>query len=288
MSHFTVMVISKDGDDIDELLAPFNEQPEEDDKFCQLEWSCEGADGNHYGPYDSKELLEESLKEEGTTVAEGPWCGNSDAHWDWYVVGGRWQGMLRLKELAKSGIKGRPGTMGAPDLDPTTADSALKEDIDFDSMFSEAMKEATIRYANAMEIFGELPVHKSLDEWWDYYVKKMPDGTDRQVIRTEASKSWSEQPRVIAFAMAKEANEKFRLDADDFLMTEEVYVRKAKANTICTHSVLENGQWDEQGSMGWFGMSSDNVDQESWEEQVLQRIEAMSDDTRITIVDCHI
>lgn len=287
MSHFTVLVISNDGDNLDELLAPFNEQPEEDDKFCQLEWSCEGADGNHYGPYDSKEELEECLKAEGTTVAEGPWAGNPDAHWDWYVVGGRWQGMLKLKELAESGIKGRPGTMGEPDTDPTRADSALKEDIDFDSMFGEAMKAATERYAKAMKIFGELPVHKSHDELWDYYVKKMPNA-DRDIIRTETRAAYAEQPRVKAFIMAKEADPDFYYSADDFLMTEAQYVRKAKANTIVTHSVLQDGKWDEQGSMGWFGMSTDNIDQDSWEEQCLKRIEELPDDARLTIVDCHI
>ncbi len=55
---------------------------------------------------------------------------NPDSKWDWYAVGGRWQGMLTLKP-GKTGQRGSPGLMTkmSPDYD-----GAYVADIDFDTM----------------------------------------------------------------------------------------------------------------------------------------------------------
>ena len=40
--------------------------------------------------------------------------------------------------------------------------------------------------------------------------------------------------------------------------------------------------------MGWWGSGSDKKDQEEWNEEVKRLIQNVSDDTLLTVVDCHI
>lgn len=58
---------------------------------------------------------------------------NPNSQWDWYQIGGRWSGELRLKPRAISGEKGeRSWTNEAEDIDDEHVDSALKRDIDWE------------------------------------------------------------------------------------------------------------------------------------------------------------
>ena len=95
--HFTVMVV---GDDIEQQLAPFQE--------------------NNMG--DCPEEYLEEVEYEGETYKENP-----NAQWDWYLLGGRWTGLIQLKPEAKSGKTGEtPLIMG--DKKPGI-DQAKKGDI---------------------------------------------------------------------------------------------------------------------------------------------------------------
>jgi hypothetical protein len=40
--------------------------------------------------------------------------------------------------------------------------------------------------------------------------------------------------------------------------------------------------------MGWFGCSRNEMDEDMWEERVIQELMGLPDDTLITVVDCHI
>ena len=76
MSHYPVAVFSVSPEDVEELLAPFNENT-----------------------LDSK-YLEFVVDEEGEFNEENGEVGyfeNPKAKWDWYEIGGRWSNLLRLK-----------------------------------------------------------------------------------------------------------------------------------------------------------------------------------------------
>ena len=60
---------------------------------------------------------------------------NPESTWDWWVVGGRWSGLLTLKE-GRVGVEGECGTGG----NPVGIDAAYAKDIDWKH---EAMKEFT-------------------------------------------------------------------------------------------------------------------------------------------------
>lgn len=71
MSHFAVAVFTDDLDKLEDILEPYCEIVDEDSPYA--EW------------------------EEDDSIEEGGYYTNPGAKWDWYVVGGRWENMLRLK-----------------------------------------------------------------------------------------------------------------------------------------------------------------------------------------------
>ena len=76
---------------------------------------------------DKKRLLSEGLLNEAGDLYE---TFNPDAKWDWYQIGGRWQGSLILKQ-GKTGFKGTPSLLTEPS---EHYDGAYVRDIDFERM----------------------------------------------------------------------------------------------------------------------------------------------------------
>lgn len=113
MSHFSVAVFTRTNDpaELEQLLAPYNECVEPDSPYAEFE---EDEDGNP----DEK------------TGKRGYWI-NPDAKYDFWQVGGRWRGLLKLK-AGKTGRYGGASWMNkdAP-IDPTRCDSAKVRDCDF-------------------------------------------------------------------------------------------------------------------------------------------------------------
>lgn len=98
MSHFTVMVI---GENPEQQLAPFQE--------------------NNMGDCP-KQYLEYIKDDDGTGYYENP-----NAKWDWYLLGGRWTGSIKLK-IGSNGNTGQVSLiMGS--INPGI-DQAKKKDID--------------------------------------------------------------------------------------------------------------------------------------------------------------
>ena len=78
MSHYPVLVLSRTGQSVDELLLPY------------MENCCEDP------PIDFMEFYEdEGCDVDWRTGKRGYWQ-NPNAKWDWCVVGGRFSGLLRL------------------------------------------------------------------------------------------------------------------------------------------------------------------------------------------------
>lgn len=181
---------------------------------------------------------------------------------------------------------GRPGLMTEP-AELGYADSARKRDIDFEEMMGEAAARAEVRYDKAMEIFGHLPEQESWDAFRD---RLLAEGKEIDNIR----KIYQEQPRCVAareWGKENRDNEMFGFfgpSPDDFLCTKEQYVKRAKVERVNTYAILKDGQWFAQGEMGWFGFSNDSVSKDQWHDQFLKALDELSDDTLLTVVDCHI
>ena len=49
-----------------------------------------------------------------------------------------------------------------------------------------------------------------------------------------------------------------------------------------------NGIWNERGEMGWFGISSNDKDEKTWDDEFKKFINNQKKSTIVTLVDCHI
>lgn len=130
MSHFTVLVrfegdIAKAEERIAELLAPYDENLEVAPyKHYMSKESVEGA-LKHYGkkgllspsgvPLPDSELTAEEIKDwdggDGGKDKKGYFYYtkfNKRAKWDWYSIGGRWQGMFLTKDGALGRFRRQP------------------------------------------------------------------------------------------------------------------------------------------------------------------------------------
>ena len=99
MSHFCVAVIHREDQDVDELLAPYDESirvapyisrtKEEVIKYARENYPSfkDKTDEECYEYYSDGEETDE----DGNIIS----TYNPNSKWDWYVVGGRWSNMLK-------------------------------------------------------------------------------------------------------------------------------------------------------------------------------------------------
>jgi hypothetical protein len=293
MSHFTVMVI---GDDPEQQLAPYHE------------FECTGVDNQYVQDIDitaqvvervsGGESLHDALEYFGLNDRTVPSMDNlnadhkygyaivssnglvkavnrtnPNAKWDWYQLGGRWMGTFKLYP----GCSGWLGNPGVYDNKAASGwvDSARKRDIDFESMRLAAAEKAGKEYDKMIGIVG------SLDGFipWDVVLEK--HGKDNiEVARTE----YNDQPAKVALQASKE----WHVNLENFMCSRDDYVQIARDMACVTFAVIKDGQWYERGSMGAWAVVSDEKDQGEWLQQFNALLDAIPDDTLLSVYDCHI
>ena len=311
MSHFVVLVI---GDNIDLQLAPFNEQPEDGDPHVKLvfndqteefrkEYDEESVeiikrpDGSwvfaHAATDDDKaaqiapvstkfselySTFEEFCKEwHGTEPNEQGQFGyssNPNAKWDGYTIGGRWSGYF--KALPGSiGTVGESGVFGNK-AEPGMYDQLHRGSIDFEGMRADAAAEANKRYDAYEAAVKDLEVPKPWAEFRTAF-----ENID------DARKAYHETPYIAALRAAK-LLPWFEDPIKVYGIGREKFVERASSVSFTPYAVLKDGEWYSKGEMGWFGMSYDNVDPDTWNDRVWELLRDLPEDTLITAVDCHI
>jgi hypothetical protein len=206
------------------------------------------------------------VRKDGTETRYG-YLSNPNARWDWYVTGGRWQGFLLLK-------------------DGTRADEAEKGDVDWKTMCKEAGEEAGAKWDAVQAARSDL----TWEGWHAMRERMTQAGVGIDAIR----ESYHAQLGLKTFIKRyrEQSGERFfgAFDGvDDFLtVTREDYVKAAEDGAIATYAYVEDGQWAQRGEMGWWGMSTDEMDKADWCALQRARIEALPDEALITIVDAHI
>jgi hypothetical protein len=272
MSHFTVLVVG----DPDIQLEPFYEQVEPPD--CRLEWENHtehltqewNLGKNEYG--DIEKTVYESLDDYAQSyygynfredIQQYGYWYNPNAKWDWYEIGGRWAGLLKLKEGG-------------------TGDTCLAKQVDWDAM--------------------EMEQRASKEKKWDIFHKHWDKNFSIEVNKgqEDSYRDWKEKnsdvvgvfPNVVCFALADNAFKEMNWvlwglsDAEHLInKTREEY---SKAKAITYAFVDANGDWYQKGEMGWWGMDdesrgTDNYDNEFWE-----MINNLHPDAMVSVVDCHI
>jgi hypothetical protein len=321
MSHYSVLVI---GEDVEKQLQPYHEyectgiedeyvvevnKNDEVKEFLEKEiyfgQTLNGDVDYHYNLERCEELGMSNIKkgtkleyftEKGLTRDEidqeiidyhgfykvgNDWFRktNPNAEWDWWVVGGRWSGFFKLKDGSK-GELGKKSLFDTTDHQPNTADITKKGDINFDLMRDNSEKRAIKEYDLVFEGIKDTPKCES----WESVRERMGN-------IDEARTFYNSQPRIEAFnKVTKENSDVFGWfeDYQDFNCTRDEYIKRERNRAITTYAIVKDGEWISKGKMGWWGMSSDSMSQDEWNEKYNELIDSLPDDTLLTIVDCHI
>lgn len=308
MSHFTVMVI---GENVDEQLAPFHE------------FECTGVDDEYVREVDEtkqarKDYAKRDAKYKKYSFAKfcEAWYGkkpvrfgekpnlagdhkygyvlldkkgnvvkvvdrtNPETKWDWFQIGGRWSGFFKLK-AGQNGNLGKPGVPQQldPDYEPpekNRADQCRKGAIDIEGMRQDKAERAAKEYDLFVKVTDGLPKHAP----WEIIRKK-----HGQKNIDVARKEYHAQPVIEALRKNKET---VWFEADDFLCTREEYIDAARRDAISTFAVVKDGKWYEKGEMGWWGIVTNEMAEDGWNQQFSKLIDDLTDDTLLTVVDCHI
>lgn len=301
MSHFSVMVI---GEGVEAQLAPYDENlrvkidvtdkltAKAQERTKYISWN--DGDRPYYGKkevgafatfrkagcYEQKKVKEATFLEifgslEGIAEDEGYYkegdrfysSYNPNAKWDWWVVGGRWRNALVHVDNPRFPEKLSRGDLSVleyldlkegkqPAQPANHCDSAAICDIDWETMAEENRVRAVSRWEEFMRINPELKPgmsRKDLDAFCD--------------------------------AGGKINDTMYLWGAEKVPTKQEI---ENKAYSLTTYALVKNGEWYEKGEMGWFGLSSNEKSCAEWQELFEKLLDGLPEDTRITIVDCHI
>lgn len=199
---------------------------------------------------------------------------NPNYHWDWHELGGRWTGFFKLKDGC-NGQVGKPGLM----TDPAPAgfiDAALKSAIDFDYKIAEAQRQAEAAWAK-IERYAHF-AKQTLT--WSQCREKFNDDIEK------AREFYHAQSLVDAVKTA--FNNDFWVEPDEFICTKDEYIERKKLSANTTFAIVKDGQWFERGEMGWWGTVSNGKDKTEWGRELKALIDSLSDDTLLSVYDCHI
>jgi hypothetical protein len=208
---------------------------------------------------------------------QGYWT-NPQGKWDWHELGGRWTGYFKMKPQMQ-GVVGSPGLM-TPVAEVGYADQALKKEIDFEGMRAEAVEKAEKAYDKAMQYIGHLPVN----EKWETVRERF---TEEGKSVEDAREYYWAQERCKAWEKLSDRDFRFGYEVDSFTVSKEEYVKRAKDSAVSTFAVVKDGKWYSRGEMGWWGVVSDEKDKDKWNDEFNKLIDSLSDDTMLSLYDCH-
>lgn len=276
MSHFLVMVI---GNDPEKQLEKYDESIEVDPyvieigestktrmiNWCAREYNFKGTFEECCEKY-SKDWNEDYKKEPLT----GRWVEvstyNPNSKYDYYELGGRWGGFI-------TALKNKPNI---------SANQALFGDIDTEAIIKQKANLALADYRKIASLFDNNIIPKVDVKWLDLW--KQLRGEKKRIDILDI---YNSQPAVkLAHEKIKETSVHF--DIDNYQMTEEEYVKYHTRDLFSVFAVVKDGKWYDSGTMGWFGMSSNNKPEEEWSKEVKDLMKDLSDDTLISFYDCHI
>lgn len=299
MSHSTVLVVVEDAEDefeaikvAEEALEPFNEELEVE-PYVNGQVDTYAIKSALNRPDMTDEEAEAILSVENPETADAleGYYGrrpefiagrymemttyNPKSRWDWYSLGGRWDGQLPKK-----------GQVAGVNV-------VQKKDLDIEGAMRKAEFEANERY----DIFEQTVA--SLDDGlepglsWDEILKKYKQGEGYGYDNEAMNKARQEYHDDIWRTTVQQKMNLFLSDPVEVFYYgtggRTAYVENAKKNAFTTFAVLDSdGEWWEQGKMGWFAVVSDEMEKDEWVDTFNRIIENSSDDTWFLVYDVHI
>jgi hypothetical protein len=201
---------------------------------------------------------------------------NPNAKWDWWTVGGRWDGFLMLKEGA-FGIKGRPGLMGTRSKNDGVS-SCRWGDVDAEGMRAAAEKRAAEDY----DFIAGIIAGREFQAW-----DEMNDALPKEERYTDAvRRAYHDQPVIKDLASNRDAMRWNGYGA--YKKPRDQFLAEARAGALTLFGVVKEGRWYERGSMGWWGAVHDEKDDGAWQREYAKLLDGLPADSWVTVVDCHI
>ena len=181
---------------------------------------------------------------------------NPNAQWDWWVVGGRWSNHL----LLNSGER---------------ADSARKEDIDFETLRAQYAIEYRDDWDRAASVIAGrelIPFAHFRDEvhGGKNHDKAREDYWAQPVLRDLKDAPWSD----------------VWTEYTDYFMPRDKYIFEKTMMRLGTFAILKDGEWMQRADMGWWGITTD--EDASWYERYDNVLSTIRPNQHLTVVDCHI
>lgn len=212
----------------------------------------------------------------------GYW-GNPNEQWDWYQIGGRWQGHLIRKENAcGTQILGEASwTNKDQEIPGSRTDVDLARNIDWDAMYDE-------RFEEQMHWYREFQIAlKSLsDDQIDEMTEKIEQEENSEEfdipVREVAIRRivWRELVDKDIWIEPKDWDRFNVPTANDFALSISIHA------LVWAFIDLE-GNWNEKGHMGWWGMSSGDKPEE-FGESFWKFVRGLPEGAWVACVDCHI
>lgn len=268
MSHFIGLVFVRPQDDLDEILAPFNEQ---DEKYMEFVDKTDKVKAEY-------EKLPESCPSEGTFTEEIDRTDMVNQVWD---------------EAADSLSPEDENTFWKPytkDKYPTPADIA--KDKSYEVVPDETKRDG-VRFVQKVErewkyqpSKEKFPTLNEFAKTYHGYIKV--NGRYGYMSNPNAKYDWySEGGRWSGYIYNKEGN-----TTNEELLT-EVDWDKMFAENIPFCFVNAEGEWCEKGEMGWWAMVSNEKPQAQWDEEFKEYVRTLcgdeqADEIYVYAIDYHI
>ena len=261
MSHFSVLVI---GDNVEDQLQPYHEYEctgTKDkyvvfvDKHDEVTADWEDKEKAHKQEYEN--INEFASDYHGYDEIQDGRIGrltNPNAKWDWWVVGGRWSSWLNITQGKNSQFDWQK-----------TVEKRKSEAVEL----FDCIEEATA---------GIDPI----GETWEQIRERISDIDLARAYRN--SHPWIKAIRNSKKESLRWCDQPEKIHA----MGREKYIKQQSDGACVPFAFVKDGNWVEKGDMGWFGCVSDEKDQSDWNSEFNKMMALVSDDTLITVVDCHI
>jgi hypothetical protein len=225
-------------------------------------------------------------KRDEKTGRYGYW-ENPNKKWDWYQIGGRWSGLLRLKP----GAQGNNGTKSLLDENrhvPNAAgycDQARAGDIDWEAMIEEKREKARVEFDKIFPLIDG----QSFTPWSEFVER-----AEKKEISWDEARTQYHSQQVLKDVQAALGNDYWGV-SDEIQGVIAVkgsrgaYVENMARDRTTTWAMVYNGEWIEKGRMGWFA-TSDATEESTTRfiDRFYGIINSLPADEIVTVVDCHI
>lgn len=216
----------------------------------------------------------------------GYWT-NPNSKWDWYSIGGRWTGKLKLKTIGM-GRNGQPGLMTEVNDDPNYADVAASGDVDWQGIHDESVQRQVDGYLLRHHYISMAEQRDIPEEIWEKSEKEFEVNEYARAVGSVYKLALYK----LAASLAWDDKHHWWDTYDDINkymnMTERQY-RASIVGEAQTYAFIDlYGNWQQRGEMGWFGMSDESGGTDNYDEAWWQFVKSLDDDQLVYVIDCHI